>query len=76
MDDVWPSEWPWAHLEEQLKHKNIKGEMGLKRAINKIWRAVTPAQCKRLIRNVPLRLKEIIAKDGRRLLSRRGQSKR
>ena len=74
-DDVWPSEWPWAHTEEKLKHIKIKSKLGIRREINKIWRAVTPMQCKSLISNVPLRLKPFIEKDGRRLLSRRGQNK-
>ena len=34
------------------------------------------ALLRKLIRNVPVRLKELIAKDGRRLLGRRGRSKR
>ena len=61
-------------LSEKLKGKQIKNRQGLKYSINQIWRSVDAAECKRLLRAVPLRLKDVIDSDGKRLLSRRTSS--
>ena len=65
----------FGHLSGQLKGQKIRSELALRRRINKIWRAVTPDTCKKLVRAVPIRFKDVIKNGGRRLLSRRGQSK-
>ena len=54
----------------------MRSLLALKRWINKTWRKVTPEQCKKLMRSMPKRFKDVIKSGGRRLLSRRGQSKR
>ena len=73
MDDLWPSEVPWAIIDEKLRQKKgaIKIKLGLKREITKIWRGITPEQCRKLIEAVPVRLKAIIQKEGGRLLGKR-----
>ena len=76
MDDIWPSEWPGALLEEKLKGKDIKTLIGLKREIRRIWRDVDPANCKSIVRQVPTRFKQVIKSKGRHVLSRRGQSRK
>ena len=51
----------------------VKIKRGLKRVITKIWRSITRGQCRKLIQNVPVRVKGIIKKDGERLVGRRTQ---
>ena len=72
MDDLWPSEWPWAVLDTKLgKRHKMKKKQGLKKAITEVWRSVTPAQCRSLLKKVPIRLKQIIKQKGERLHGRR-----
>ena len=71
MDDLWPSEWPWALLDAKLPQRHIKTEQGLMRAITEEWRRVTPEQCQHLLQKVPGNLKKIIDKEGNRLLGKR-----
>eukprot|EP00973_Karenia_brevis_P094492 12422777-Karenia_brevis.AAC.1 len=76
MDDLWPSEVPWAIIDEKLRKKKgtIKTKKGLKKFVTQVWRSITPEQCKSLIMAVPGRLKMIIKKDGGRLLGRRTEA--
>ena len=73
MDDLWPSEVPWAILDEKIRQKKdrIKTKHGLKRVITNAWRSITSEQCKALIEAVPKRLKTIQQSGGERLLGRR-----
>ena len=68
MDDVWPIENVWGIVAEKLsQRKSIKTLVGLKRAINEIWRGINEETCKRLVYSTPLRLKKVIEKGGNRL---------
>ena len=65
----------WAILDAKLfKNEKIKKKRGLKKAITRVWRSVTPETCQRLINAVPSRLRAIIKKNGRRLLGRRTEA--
>eukprot|EP00973_Karenia_brevis_P069821 9707665-Karenia_brevis.AAC.1 len=38
IDDLWPSEWPWALLDGKLPKRRISTEQGLMRASTEEWR--------------------------------------
>ena len=71
MDDLWPSEAPWAILCQKLSRMKIRKKQGLKKAITEVWRSISKEDCQKLIDAVPIRLKTIIQKEGDRLLGRR-----
>ena len=67
LDDVYPVENVWGIFYEKLRFSKVKTLPGLRRKICEIWRSIDEDICKRLIYSIPLRLKEVIKKDGHRI---------
>ena len=67
LDDVWPIENVWGVIAEKLRFRKFKTLKGLRTAICQIWRAFDVEACKRLIHSIPLRLKDVIEREGHRI---------
>ena len=67
MDDIWPIENIWGIIVEKLSQHNIKTMRGLKTTLRRIWRNIDKDTCRRLVCSTPLRLQELVRKNGNRL---------
>ena len=67
MADVWPIENVWGMIYSMLEDKEFANLDALKRAIRKVWREITPEQCKKMMESIPRRLQAVIDRDGEQI---------
>ena len=62
--DVWPIENVWGSIKEKLRGEKFENERDLEKQVIKQWRTFTADKCKRMMTQIPYRLKKVIDLDG------------